>query len=410
VHSNPLRILASAVVVCCLAIGGAGGTAIDPARATSIEASTEAESRSPDESTLQQLQRANASAVETDLRIDIHANGSAVWTVHYRFRLADTNETAAFDRLRADIRANPDRYRDRFSQRMTGAVASAENATGRGMNATNVSVRAAPNGTTGVVTYEFVWRNFAATDGDRLRIDGALAGFALNDRTQVTMSWPDDYEAATVRPTPTERRPNAITWTGATAFTGSEPVVELLRTDSTTDTTGSGAAGGADGEPASGSDLPLPGIGMVALVLLVGSLGVVWFARRRQTDDTAASATPGADTSETSREPSIETAPTSSDGGSQNPPTESTDDRPSLDLLSNEERVVEVLRRSGGRAKQQQVVDQLGWTDAKTSSVVSQLRDDGTIEGFRLGRENVLRLPDDDHENETDADDTPNDE
>jgi hypothetical protein len=394
-------MLASAVVVCCLAIGVAGGAAIDPARATSIEASTEAESRSADESALKQLQQSNASAAETQLRIDIRANGSAVWTVQYRLHLDDANETTAFDQLRADIAVNPGQYRERFGRRMAGAVASAENATGRGMTVENVSVRAARNGTTGSVTYEFVWRNFAASDGDRLRIDGTLAGFALDSRTQMTMSWPDEYEAATVRPAPTERRPNAILWAGATEFTGSEPVVELVHSNSTTGTTGSGAAGGADGESGSGSDLPLPSIGMVALVLLVGSLGVVWFARRRQTDDTAASATPVAKP-EPSREPSTESAPTSSDGGGQSPTTEATDDRPSLDLLSNEERVVEVLRRSGGRAKQQQIVETLGWTDAKTSSVVSKLREDGTIEGFRLGRENVLRLPDEETENDTD--------
>jgi hypothetical protein len=403
-------MLASAVVVCCLAIGVAGGTAIDPTRATSIEASTEAESRSADESTLHQLQQSNESAAETQLRIDIRANGSAVWTVHYRFHLDDANETAAFDRLRTDIRANPGQYRERFGQRMSGAVASAENATDREMAVENVGVRAARNGTTGSITYEFVWRNFVATNADRLQIDGTLAGFALDSRTQLTMSWPDGYEAATVQPAPTEQRPNAILWAGATEFTGSEPVVELVASDATTSSIGAGAAGGSDGEPASGSNLPLPNIGMVALVVLVGSLGVVWFARRRQTDDTAASATPLANPSEASREPSTESAPTSSDNGDQRPVTTEIADRPSLDLLSNEERVVELLKRSGGRMKQQQLVDELGWTDAKTSSVVSQLRDDGTIEGFRLGRENVLHLPDEDHENGATTDDTPNDE
>ncbi len=48
--------------------------------------------------------------------------------------------------------------------------------------------------------------------------------------------------------------------------------------------------------------------------------------------------------------------------------------------------------------KQQTVVQELGWTDAKTSKVVSKLRDDEEIESFRIGRENVLRVLDEDSE------------
>ena len=43
--------------------------------------------------------------------------------------------------------------------------------------------------------------------------------------------------------------------------------------------------------------------------------------------------------------------------------------------------------------KQQQVVQELGWTDAKTSQVVGNLREEEEIEVFRIGRENVLALP-----------------
>lgn len=44
--------------------------------------------------------------------------------------------------------------------------------------------------------------------------------------------------------------------------------------------------------------------------------------------------------------------------------------------------------------KQGQVAAELDWTAAKTSQVVTGLRDDGRLDGFRLGRENVLSLPD----------------
>jgi hypothetical protein len=46
--------------------------------------------------------------------------------------------------------------------------------------------------------------------------------------------------------------------------------------------------------------------------------------------------------------------------------------------------------------KQKAVAEQLGWTDAKTSQVTKKLRENDELEGFRLGRENVLSLPEDD--------------
>ena len=57
-----------------------------------------------------------------------------------------------------------------------------------------------------------------------------------------------------------------------------------------------------------------------------------------------------------------------------------------------------MLDANGGRMKQQTVVGELGWTDAKTSKVVSKLRDQDEIESFRIGRENVLRVIDEDNE------------
>ncbi|MFC7232041.1 helix-turn-helix transcriptional regulator [Saliphagus sp. GCM10025308] len=64
-----------------------------------------------------------------------------------------------------------------------------------------------------------------------------------------------------------------------------------------------------------------------------------------------------------------------------------------MELLSNEEQVINLLESRGGRMKQQSVVEELDWTDAKTSKVVTGLREEGKLESFRLGRENVLSLP-----------------
>jgi len=55
-----------------------------------------------------------------------------------------------------------------------------------------------------------------------------------------------------------------------------------------------------------------------------------------------------------------------------------------------------LIEAHGGRMKQKRVAEELDWTAAKTSQVTKKLREDGDLVGFRLGRENVLTLPEED--------------
>jgi hypothetical protein len=66
-----------------------------------------------------------------------------------------------------------------------------------------------------------------------------------------------------------------------------------------------------------------------------------------------------------------------------------------LSLLSDEERVERHLDRSGGRMRQADIVAETGWSDAKVSQLLSAMADEGRVEKLRLGRENLISLPDD---------------
>jgi len=308
------------------------------------------------------------------LRADVAADGSATWQVTYRIELDGANETAAFEDLRADIERDPAPYVDRFRDRMVRTANAAENATGRAMAVENVSVSAnrdsLPQGEYGVISYRLDWRGFAAIDGDRLRAGDAIDQFFLDERTSLTVAWPAAYGLESVAPEPTATDERSVTWQGRRDFGPGEPRVEVVR----------GAAGG-DG--ASGGGLPLVPLGLVAaLILAAGGLLYVWRGSQGEDPAPGASADPTAGGGGGGAEPGGEAA------------TGDTDDGPPPDLLSNEERVLQLLEDNGGRLKQQQVAGQLDWTDAKTSQVVGDLRDEGQVESFRLGRENVLTLPD----------------
>ena len=347
------------------------------------------------------------------IEVSVDSNGDAVWEIQYRIRLATDDEEQAFEELRNDIDADPEAYTDRFRERMVATADAAETATGREMEVTETTVsaerRELPQ-SYGVVTYRFHWSGFAAVDGDRIVVGDAIDGLFLDEASSLIISWPDGYDLAAVAPSPTETREGAVVWTGPVDFTDGEPRVTIK----------------PDG-------LAVGPLALLVVGLLILGGGAV--AYRRRSGGAAAAPrvggddeqrTPGesvAEQAETQRdtggtEAAVATAGSASSGetteatagagesggidGESDAGSESDGDddpgeagAPPADetLLSNEEQVLRLIESNGGRMKQKRVAEELDWTAAKTSQVVTGLRDDDELDGFRLGRENVLSLP-----------------
>jgi hypothetical protein len=345
---------------------------------------------------------------DVSLRVAIRPDGSARWTVEYRIRLDTANETAAFESIQSDVRTNASSYVSEFRSRMEATAATAENATGREMGIGNVTVSTSRQRLPqeyGIVTYEFTWTNFAAVDGETVRAGDALAGFFLTAETSLLFTWPAGYDVESVSPDPSDRRAQAVVWDGPVDFAADEPRLVLVEAPAASATT-TPAADGGDG-PSSGVGSPV-----IALILLVAGIvgGGGWMLYRRRerraeatvadpsreertdsggADDAAASARASDGDSTDDGRPGAEDA---TDDDARD--AESADRTPwEDDLLSNEERVLALIEHEGGRLKQQEVARTLEWTDAKTSQVVRKMRDEGTLDAFRLGRENVLVLP-----------------
>jgi hypothetical protein len=200
---------------------------------------------------------------------------------------------------------------------------------------------------------------------NRIEAGDAIEGMALDDRSQLVVSWPAGYNATTVQPPPDDRRDAAVIWTGEqTEFLENEPTIELIQ-DS-----GSDPQTDPESEDLGTSAWWLLAAGVLALIGVAG----LWLGRDRWWPEWSDGDTAGS-------------------GGRAGDAADQ-----SMDLLSNEERVLQLLEERGGRVKQQEVVAELDWTEAKTSQVVTQLRNEDRIDVFRIGRENVLALPDEDAE------------
>jgi len=295
------------------------------------------------------------------LLVRVRADGSAHWRVEYRTRLEDDNRTAAFESLQSDVRSDPESYVAEFRELMAPSVKTASEETGREMAIENVSVATerefAPP--TGVVIYEFEWTRFAATDGEELVVGDALNGFFVSEETILRFEWSESHALKEARPDPDERSEGSVEWYGRTAFGSEEPRLRLAPASGSGD---EGGDGSGDGIPL---DAPLS-LAAVAALALAATLGLVGRVR-------------GGSAEGSTGEPSG---------------TEEEDEKePPSELLSNEERVLATLEENGGRMKQQELADRLDWGAPKTSRVVGSLREDEEVEVFRLGRENVVTLP-----------------
>ncbi|MFB6187304.1 MAG: DUF4897 domain-containing protein [Halobacteriaceae archaeon] len=315
---------------------------------------------SPERSRVNSVQSFDADAIT--LRADILQNGSAQWTIQYRIKLNTENETAAFKELQQDIAANREKYISDFAAGIRATVNDSENVTGRQMEVTHfqVSTQLQTLSNTGIVTYTFIWRGFAKTRNSKIIAGDALRGLYLDQNTTLIFTWPESYQLESVSPDPTTRESNLVSWAGSEVdFSIQEPRLVVDKSKETL----------------------LPGYmkiligGFLLLILSAGAFFVYHrnsrsFLSRLRGDTTAESTTTSESTSQ-----------------------ETESERPPSELLSNEEQVLQLLEQNNGRMKQQDIVDRLDWTEAKTSQVVNKMKEQDDIEVFRIGRENILRLP-----------------
>ncbi|WP_148413662.1 hypothetical protein [Haloferax sp. KTX1] len=316
---------------------------------------------------------------QTEISIRLRADRSADWRIEMRYELDTRNETAAFEEYAREYEqgttdVGPDAaFFGRVSQM------AAEQA-GRSMTVQNATTRGYVENETGVLVLTFTWTNFLEQTDEGLRLGDALSAddgetwlTSLRSNQNLTIQTPPGHAVSDTE-LPLEN--NAVVVEGPRTF------------ESTDQLTVAYVSTGTD------QGVPWALVGGGAVILAAVVAGVVLFTRRRPsgTEPAGTSVTPEP-RQESVSEPTDEPAPDDGDG-------EESDDDVDLDLLSDEERVELLLERSGGRMKQANIVKETGWSDAKVSQLLSAMADEERVEKLRLGRENLISLPDEDEDDE----------
>ncbi|WP_255168996.1 helix-turn-helix transcriptional regulator [Natrononativus amylolyticus] len=350
------------------------------------------------------------------IRISIDGDGNAQWAIESRFLLEDQDDVDAFSAY-ADAVAAGDRDVEYDLAAFERALADAEAKTDRGMNITNdgwdeprierdngsevpaeidaeeVADNESETGV-GVVSYSFTWTNFAEVDGSQIHVGDAFQTEngpwfpGLTAGQQLIIESPPNYGFDSFPPVSTTDD-GSLVWNGPHEFSENELEIVYLR-------------GANEGPPEPPNDddgflssqvATIGGLGL--LVVLVAA--VVLLRRTPILDDESESTAAERDDPPEASQPAdpIDDEPSASAADSATTVAfEEPDDEVDLDLLSDEERVTRLLRENGGRMKQASIVKETGWSNAKVSQLLSKMDDDGEIEKLRIGRENLITLPD----------------
>jgi uncharacterized membrane protein len=324
---------------------------------------------------------------ETRMVVELRPNGNAQWTVELRYWLDSDSERAAFRQL---ARA----YEDREAAVGIDATvfrAAAEGASemaGREMVVRNVNRTTEVGTDTGVLRLSFTWTNFLGRGQNETLVlrDAFLAPEnetwlqTLHGDQELIIRTPPGYFISTNPGLP--QQSDSLIIEGPQTF--EEPgslVVEY--------------------QPLQQSAPPweyvLGGAAIVVAVVVIA--GAFLYVERREPDEPPEPREPGTTNgAEASADDAGDEPGPEAPGASEASPDEGDVD---LSLLSDEERVEHLLERNGGRMKQANIVRETGWSDAKVSQLLSSMAEEGAVEKLRLGRENLISLPD--FEDEQDA-------
>lgn len=301
--------------------------------------------------------------------VQLQTDGDAIWTVSTTIPLRNASDRAAFRDLAESFERGGEGSFSADVFRRAAAAASRE--TGRHMairavshNATIIERSDGP--AVGRLALRLRWTNFARVDGSRLHV-----GDAFNTTNGTWFSGLGSGQTLVLRPPPNHNVVSApigpsagvLRWEGPAAF---EPGYLTVTYEQT------------------GFGLPAELLAVGGAAFLVIVIGAVVLTRRGRLG------LPGP------AEPNGGEAASLEAESSTVPPADDADEAADETLLSDEERVERLLERNGGRMKQARIVKETGWSNAKVSQLLSTMDEDDRVNKLRIGRENLISLPDED--------------
>ncbi|WP_248515418.1 helix-turn-helix transcriptional regulator [Salinarchaeum laminariae] len=410
-----MRTTAAALTCCLLIVALTGATVVSGASSTPSPVASDS---GVDLAPIQSGDTSNLTSPET-IEIEIQSDGDARFVLSKEFPTASENQSAAFDRLAAEYE-NGEHGRLGYGTYVE-IVDDVAATTGRSMELVENGPRTTRDGDdVGTLEYRFTWTNFATvneanlTVGDAFHTGQGIWLGGLSSGQQLRIQAPEGY-SVTESPSGPQIDDDALVWDGPVTFEEAD-LRATFEESTSTSTFGMTIVLGlvvalivltvllfgwqvlSDRSDDDRSDDLLDRAGeFVAALPILGERPTRDEQPNGGTDHDSASSSansgttavadaepsPAADATEQSASQETETSNGDAEGESVDP-----------ELLSDEERVQQLLEENGGRMKQANIVTETGWSNAKVSQLLSRMDEEDRIDKLRIGRENLITLPD----------------
>ena len=274
-----------------------------------------------------------------------HAQNSVQYTIQAG---SDGSASWVIEQTGTDIRVSPD-VLAQLQNNLTALIHAAENVTQRQMSARAVSITSTVSGSYVVADYRFLWSNFSVVEGSEIMIGDVFKVpdffLRLYGDGKIYLTYPEEYSVETVTPPPYNQDAShqTLEWLGTVNLVQSVPTVILK--EKPLDFL----------EALKQNSVAIAGLSTV----LAGSSAGVYLFRRRNRKGNVHVSKP-----ETTR----------------------------LMTENDEEKIVRLLRASGGTLHQTAIVEQTKFSKAKTSQLLTILEKKGTVHREKKGRDKIVTI------------------
>jgi hypothetical protein len=297
----------------------------------------------------------------TTFRINVSENGSARWTVMYRYDLSNETERKRFTTFASEFNVYAN-----FKEQAWNLIEMGNNETGRQMRAIGFTRQAYVGhlNNSGIIEMSFLWTNFSVVTDDRIIIGDVFGSdLYIGSNQRLTVTWGENLSYSSASPTPDDRSADTVTWIAGEdgrKFNASEPKVVLQRSATKSE---SGLKAMIT-EALNNTSMPwIIGLAVLALVIVGGGVAYRTSAIGTELPDEADTVT-----------------------------SSSTATIAEEELMADEDRVLMLLRNNDGRMRQANIVNETNWSKSKVSMLLSDMDDEDLISKLQVGRENIISI------------------
>ena len=266
--------------------------------------------------------------------IKIYEDGSAIWNLETRFELETQADIEFFNEYMTALEEDKDFIIQKKKESLQNIINSVAYSTEREMTIENISlnyqVLDSINKKYGVVNIKFIWKGFCLKERDMLKIGDAFKeGSYIKDGEVLVIEYPERYNVISISPEPNEKRQNSLVWYGPKILLENEPRIVLEKKSLV-------------------NSMNIFLFGFMSILVIVLAL-IFYFVMSKK---------------------------------KKNAPI----------LLSDQEKVINILRKSGGKCFQNDIVSQSGMSKSKISQIISEMEKNELITKQKYGKNNLISL------------------